>query len=138
MKTRKLSLLIFTTTVVISACKKPDDIKPTFTVESPVDSAAYTRGSAMSFKAVFKDNEDLSQYKIDIHDDIDNHGHNKTDSTVTWSEMLIGDLTGQEQTVTRSISIPVDAKTGPYHFLVKCTDAAGNEASFKTIGIKIN
>ena len=135
MKITKLAVLTAVTTFVFPACEKPDDIQPTFAIESPVNNGTYSVGSNIDFKAIFKDNKELSQYKIDIHDDIDVHGHNKTDSTVTWSEALIGDLSGKEQAATRVIAIPVDAKVGPYHFLVKCIDAAGNEASFQAIDI---
>ena len=137
MKITKLAVLTAVTTFVFPACEKPDDIQPTFTIESPVNNGTYSVGSNIDFKAIFKDNKELSQYKIDIHDDIDVHGHNKTDSTVTWSEALTGDLAGKEQTATRDIAIPVDAKVGPYHFIVKCIDAAGNEASFQAIDIMV-
>ena len=137
MKTAKLTVLVFGTLLIFPACEKPDDVQPTFTIESPVNNESYTRGSNINFKALFKDNKELSQYKIDIHDDIDVHGHNKTDSTVIWAEALTGDLSGKEQTATKDIAIPVDAKVGPYHFLVKCIDAAGNEASFQAIDIMV-
>ena len=137
MKMTKLAVLTLVTALVLVACKKPDDIQPTFTIEKPLNNESYSRGSSIDFKAVFKDYKELSQYKIDIHDDIDVHGHNKTDSTATWSETLTGDLSGKEQTATRVIAIPADAKIGPYHFIVKCIDAAGNEASFQTIDFEV-
>jgi len=73
------------------------------------------------------DNEELSQYKIDIHDNFDCHDHGK--SLAPWSVLETVDVTGTEQTVNKTLEVPADVRAGNYHFDVKLLDAAGNEAA---------
>jgi hypothetical protein len=83
-------------------------------------------GEALQFTAIFTDNEALSQYKIDIHENFDCHGHGKTSD---WSVLQLIDLYGKEEFVSKSIIVPENVTAGKYHFSIQLVDAAGNQAA---------
>ena len=66
---------------------------------------------------IFRDNEALSQYKVDIHNNFDCHGHAR--STQDWTVLEVLDIEGTEQRVSRSLSVPDDVTAGNYHFHVQ-------------------
>jgi hypothetical protein len=74
------------------------------------------------------DDQELSQYKIDLHSNFDCHGHSGKTETTQWSVLSIEDVAGSDQTITRQFAVPTDVTTGLYHMSVQATDAAGNEA----------
>ncbi len=82
-------------------------------------------GQTLEFDIIFRDNEGLSQYKIDIHSNFDCHGHAR--GTEDWSLLEVIDLSGTEQAVSRSLEVPDDVTAGAYHFQVQVIDLAGNE-----------
>ncbi len=86
-------------------------------------------GQSLDFEFIFRDNEDLSQYKVDIHHNFDCHGHARS-QTEDWSVLEVVDLNGTEQRVSRSLPVPVNVTAGAYHFHVQVIDAAGNESPF--------
>jgi hypothetical protein len=132
----KTSILTFALSLALFACKKPDDIKPEITIESPSEGQGFAQNGNLIFKAKFTDDRELSQYKVDIHGAEDGHGH-QLQSDVEWVEVFVGDLSGTEQKVERNLPIPANAKTGPYHVVVKCIDKAGNERTHKDIEVLI-
>ncbi len=83
-------------------------------------------GQTLDFDLIFRDNEALSQYKIDIHSNFDCHGHART-ATEDWSVLEVVDLSGTEQSISRSLKVPENATAGAYHFQIQAIDAAGNE-----------
>ena len=82
-------------------------------------------GQTLDFELLFRDNEALSQYKIDIHSNFDCHGHAR--KTEDWTVLEVIDLSGSEQQVSRSLTVPTDVTAGAYHFQIQVIDAAGNE-----------
>jgi hypothetical protein len=84
-----------------------------------------TGGDTLSFTAIFTDDEELSQYKIDIHENFDCHGHGKTSD---WSVLQIIDLNGKEEVINKKIPVPQNVTAGKYHFIIQLVDAAGNQA----------
>lgn len=88
-----------------------------------------TSGQTLRFDMIFRDNEALSQYKIDIHSNFDCHGHART-ATEDWTVLEIVDLSGTEQEVSRSLVVPENVTAGAYHFQVQVIDVAGNENPF--------
>ena len=123
-----------------AACSddETDTEKPVIQLNEPADHAHFHPGDEIHFDAEFSDNVALKQFKIDIHwgeghdhksGQHDDHGHE-------WSYEYIAELQGRNQHVHMHIDIPEDAKHGEYHFLVYCTDEAGNE-SFVAIEIEI-
>lgn len=82
-------------------------------------------GETFEFEATFRDNEELSQYKIDIHQNFDCHGHNKTSD---WSVLEVIDLSGTEELINKQLLVPENVTAGKYHFSIQLLDAAGNQA----------
>jgi hypothetical protein len=128
-------ILIMSLFVAAAGCRKPDDTRPDMNVITPSKNQTYVAGNEIEFHAVFTDNKELAEYKIDIHDNFDGHQHNV--QSQAWQEVIIGELSGKEETVKRNIVIPSSATPGPYHFDVKCIDKAGNESRYLSIEIII-
>ena len=97
-------------------------------------------GEELQFEALFRDDVALSQYKIDIHNNFDCHGHGGgapavsipgiANQTMDWAELQIGDLTGKEQLVSRKLRVPENVTAGAYHFQIQVIDEAGNDNPF--------
>lgn len=125
-----------------------DDIKPTIFIQSInpemiVDSVCSTvsnrtvkvkTDSTLQIKIVFQDNHALSQYKIDVHNNFDCHVHPRSNP---WRVLKVVDIQGKKIEVVETFTIPSDASTGNYHFLILCLDSLGNEAEFVEYDIKI-
>ena len=90
-----------------------------------------------SFKALFQDDVALSQYKIDIHENFDCHGHgegsapgislpNVPNQTEDWALIEIGDLEGVEVEKNFQLTVPDNVTAGSYHFSIQVIDLAGN------------
>lgn len=95
-------------------------------------------GETLDFTVVFRDDAALSQYKIDIHNNFDCHGHgggstpgialpDVSSLTEDWTVLDIQELSGREQMVTRELRAPDDVTAGTYHFQVQVLDEAGND-----------
>jgi hypothetical protein len=95
-------------------------------------------GQQFQFEAAFKDNVALSQYKIDIHNNFDCHGHggasapgvsppNVESSTEDWTVLQIINLEGKEKTETIQLQVPENVTAGNYHFQVQVIDQSGND-----------
>ncbi len=89
------------------------------------------------FKALFRDNVALSQYKIDIHENFDCHGHgegsapgislpNVPNQTDDWALIEIGDMDGMEVEKNFELAVPDNVTAGNYHFSIQVIDLAGN------------
>lgn len=97
---------------------------------APADNVVpITGGQSIEIAFAATDDEALGQYKIDIHDDFDCHGHEGERSALpaVFTLQDIVDISGTSQNVSRSIVIPADVRAGNYHFQVSLLDAAGNE-----------
>ena len=90
------------------------------------------------------DNEELSELKVDIHDNFDCHGHGGnrapgfetpdiSQETTDWTLLNINELSGSEQELQLSIAVPENVTAGFYHFALQVVDAAGNEAESELI-----
>lgn len=124
--------------VVTFSCSKDDEDlkKPVIELISPQDHDEFHPGENIHFEASFSDDTELSEYKIDIHFD-DGHDHKSfKDGGYEWHYTHTAKLSGKSQMVHHDISIPADARHGDYHFMVFCTDKAGNE-SFIALEIEI-
>jgi Domain of unknown function (DUF4625)/Bacterial Ig-like domain len=86
-------------------------------------------GENLTFQFKIDDNKNLGQYKIDIHDDFDCHGHEGERSPIPtiWSVQDVVNTSGTTQTVSRTLQVPNDVMAGNYHFQIKIIDAEGNE-----------
>jgi uncharacterized membrane protein len=129
---KKAPIVIFALAILFAAttsCKKKDETRPEIKLESPAINQTFVRGKEIEVKAVFTDDRELSEYKIDIHENFDSHGHEKPQSE-PWVKIIIGELSGKKQEINLTITIPETAESGPYHFDMKCLDAAGNESRY--------
>lgn len=95
-------------------------------------------GDTVAFEALFRDDVALSQYKVDVHNNFDCHGHGAgapagttppdvASQTIDWTVLNIGDLSGTEQRITERLPVPTDATAGTYHFHVQVIDESGND-----------
>jgi len=100
-----------------------------------------TNNQDLRFDVVFKDDEALSQYKIDIHNNFDCHGHGGgsapnipvvgvENETTDWSVLDIQNLIGIESPVLRTLTVPDNVTAGNYHFHIQVIDEAGNDSPF--------
>ncbi|MCC8198575.1 MAG: DUF4625 domain-containing protein [Tannerellaceae bacterium] len=112
-----------------------DTTKPTINLISPAEGAFLEIGkeSGVHFEAEFSDDEMLGSYKIDIHNNFDDHGHetkSESTETVNFSFSREWDLSGLKNTTEHhhDIVIPANATPGNYHIIVYCIDAAGNQS----------
>jgi hypothetical protein len=128
---------------LLSACKTTADtevptiellsISPTLTTDTicgtvePNNVIRLRSGQDLQFQLRLKDNEGLSQYKIDIHENFDCHGH-KAITVSPWQVLQIVDINGTDLTETKTISVPANATAGTYHFQIRLLDLSGNEA----------
>lgn len=131
-----LSFLTFGVSVV--SCKKEDAEKPVVKITSPTPYKEYHPGESIQVSATLTDNEELNQYKLEIHYD-DGHGHKSTmHGGSEWEFEEIVSISGKSHTINQSVKIPDNPKHGKYHVIIECTDKAGNEAAPAVVDIKID
>lgn len=136
-----LSMFISVAMMAASCGKDSDDpteekdtTKPEITLEEPVNGASFNPGDAIEFIAKFVDNKELGGYKIDIHFN-DGHEHKSVTDAGKWSfqkSWTIEAGTTESFVMHNDVRIPTEVDgvpiyAGDYHFLVYCTDRAGNE-----------
>lgn len=101
-------------------------------------------GEQLQFSVIFRDDAGLSQYKIDIHNNFDCHGHgggstpaitipNVNNQTEDWTVLDIGDLSGAESQLTKALAVPDNVTAGTYHFQIQVIDEAGNDNPLSNI-----
>lgn len=120
-----------------------DNEKPVISDFEPAEGDSLQIGKAVHLEVDLSDNEKLASYKIDIHNNFDNHGDHSaslkamaSDSVAFAYSNVFTDVAGQKNAHVHhhSINIPdADAngkpyKTGKYHFVIYCLDEAGNES----------
>ena len=82
-----------------------------------------TGGEKLGFDVIFKDDIALSQYKVDIHNNFDCHGHgggsapsvsvpNVDNLTTDWTVLEIQDISGTSAPVTRTLDVPENVTAG--------------------------
>ncbi len=84
-------------------------------------------GDSIRFGLTVRDNDFLSQYKLDLHDDFDCHGHARA-NTAKWSVRKIVDIESSEYQVQEVLGVPLDVTAGNYHCSFSAIDAAGNSS----------
>lgn len=124
--TRKFLLFAFSAATILSSCKKDreDTIAPSVflvRVNGADGQTSVGAGDTITFYAEIKDNVNLKQYQIDIHDAFDGHDHRNA----TYSTQLVYNVSGTAVYETKTIIIPSTAYSGPYHIVVTAVDEAG-------------
>lgn len=143
-----LAILLFISIFVTPSCEKhdADTQKPVINISGPKENDTLYIGSEVHFEADFSDNVALKSYKIDIHSNFDGHSHKNilTDDSIAFSfqkSWNFDEGLKNSHIHHHEISIPNEIngkplKPGAYHFMVYCTDAAGNE-NWTAIDVKI-
>ena len=146
-------LLLFSATVLLTACADSDADDPSNDRDAPVFSAIsrpYTQGdpsvvkirgeymevlpensSELRLQGELSDNLALSQMRIDIHNSQDGHTHARTQRLPGFRVDEVVQLEGTRYTIDQTIRYDDrDYLAGPYHVLLHAVDAAGNTTSF--------
>lgn len=154
MKTRfKTFIPLFIASILFISCSDDDTVidteNPEITVIEPHPEDAIAPGSELHIEAILADNVGLSSYKIEIHDDLDEHTHAiyKTSHDLnpwSWEETFTipGGLTSFE--ADHTITVPTEINETPisegtYHIGIYVTDTSGNQQEiFVEIHIEAN
>ncbi|MDR2058062.1 MAG: DUF4625 domain-containing protein [Dysgonamonadaceae bacterium] len=117
------------------SCDEGDTTKPVINLIEPEEDDSLLIGDDVHFDAEFSDDEALASYKIEIHNNFEDHSHDNTragsaEETVDFTFEKSYDLSGKKNADVHhhDIIIPKNATPGNYHLMVYCTDAAGNES----------
>ncbi len=98
-------------------------------------------GEEFTFDVIFNDDQALSQYKVDIHNNFDCHGHgggsapsvavpNVNNLTTDWTVLDIHSLSGDMAPIIWTDKVPENVTAGNYHFHLQVIDEAGNDSPF--------
>ena len=132
-------LSIISLMVVLNACEKDkgDTTKPVILLEAPANGDTLFIGHEVHFEVEFTDETELKSYKVDIHDNFDGHNHKSTaDELEPWLFQQSWQIEAGKKNAHihhHEIVVPetvngLEIAPGPYHFMLYCTDAAGNES----------
>ncbi len=146
---KKLLFILPIIVFAFVACNDDDDdvdtTKPTIDIKKPANETEFHLGDKIEFECNFTDNVELASYKVDIHNNFDDHTHEhsaqlKSESEEEeghpWEYIKEGSLEGASDEVTLEITIPEtvvhdgneeEVAAGHYHLGVFCLDKAGNE-----------
>lgn len=148
----KKLLLLFILASSIQGCVEPDTEAPILSLNSINPGAgqglvcgqpdsrviAIESGDTISATLVLSDNENLSQYKVDLHSNFDCHGHAKpATNTEDWYLIDIQDVSGKTAEVELELFAPNNVTSGTYHFGVQATDAAGNNSESTLYSVNV-
>ena len=138
MKKTSIIMALMAIAALGCSCKKDEDKdtdKPVITLNEPADGDTLFVGHEMHLEMDLSDNVMLRSYKVDIHNNFDGHSHTKsTETDGAWTYTKSWDVSGLKNTHIHhhEIEVPdsvdgVPIAKGKYHFMVYCTDEAGNE-----------
>lgn len=85
-------------------------------------------GDTLRLTLRLTDNEALSQYKVEIHQNFDCHGH--AGKVEDWSYLDLRDVSGTETEVSLAIPVPTDVSAGQYNYHYQLVDQAGNTTAY--------
>lgn len=140
MKTRFYFTIICLFTICSTAFIACDDeagdvTKPVINLLEPEEGAHLRIGDehGVHFDMDLSDDGMLKSYRINIHNNFDDHGHATTKSgetAVPFTFDKVYDISGLKNTHIHhhDIKIPANATPGKYHLMVWCTDEAGNQS----------
>lgn len=105
-----------------------DSEKPVVDIHEPVSNDIIEVGSTFHLDFSITDNDELNQFKIDIHGDHDGHTHGKLAEILpAFDTIVIENISGNAINRHIDFTIPAGAWPGPYHITVYATDKSGNE-----------
>ncbi|MCP4440054.1 MAG: DUF4625 domain-containing protein [Aureispira sp.] len=143
--------LWFLSLLVLGACKKEiDTTAPVFRLLDSVPSVhsgdicgvtesniitIYT-GDTLVWEVDMSDDQGLSQYKIDIHENFDCHGH-RSPVTNIWNVSEIVNISGTSLEDRLELVVPDNARAGNYHFQIRLLDESGNQGEVNYYSFKV-
>lgn len=142
-------LLVFAGAISLTSCKKDNDEEAPKITEVRINGELagehihVDAASTIEIQIKLTDNEALSQLKIDIHGNDDGHAHGGEEEAHSgsaqgsWEELAIVQLTGTEQTITRSFIVPNTVR-GEWHLSLRAIDSKGNESPERLIELDID
>lgn len=111
-----------------------DTTKPVINLRAPEDAAMVRIGGDVHFDLELTDDQMLASYRVEIHDNYNNHKHTEGPAAPAGRNVVFDktwDISGQKTAHLHhhQIVIPAGTRVGPYHFVIYCKDAAGNEST---------
>lgn len=144
MKTKLIYLFSLSAALFITSCSGDDDAvvdtqAPAIDIVEPHNEEEIAPGGEVHFDALFTDNVELASYKIEIHNDFDDHTHSvlkqEDHQDNPWSYSEVFTIQPGQTSFDAHHVIPVPTELhgepiseGRYHFGVYVTDTAGNES----------
>ncbi|MDR3252152.1 MAG: DUF4625 domain-containing protein [Tannerella sp.] len=135
---------LFTVSFAISALSlstscdtESDTTPPVINLIEPENDELLHIGGEVHFEMELSDDEGLKSYKVEIHNNFNSHTHELTvrsagedENTTPFAFNKSWDVSGKKNASIHhlEIVIPENATPGHYHFMVYCTDEAGNES----------
>lgn len=122
-------LVLSLVSLAFFSCKKADSELPeikNILVNGVTQTLNFSPGESFVVTALISDNEELSQFKIDIHHDFDGHSHKSM--TVRYSKIVIKDISGSSYQLSETFELPDNASSGIYHGTITAVDKEGNQS----------
>ncbi len=118
-----------------------DITAPEIDVFEPHGTDEHSAGEFIAFEATIMDDLELGSYSIDVHDNLDGHGHGRIaqpkDDPGLERWIFKKNYTIPEGYIMYAakhdddILIAENAMAGPYHFIVQAVDQAGNATNYQ-------
>lgn len=114
----------------------------------PRQCSVLERGETYEFRALFRDNQELGGYSLDIHHNFDHHTHSTEVNSCQEDPVKSAEnpfLYIQTFTIPQglldyqasaTLEIPEDVEPGDYHFMIRLTDQEGWQ-TLQGLSIKI-
>ena len=143
---RRKNLIILFISSIFTGCIFSSDglidiTAPEIDVHEPHERDELAAGDFVTFDATIFDDMELGSYSIDVHDNLDGHGHGriaqpkddpglerwifKKNYTIPEGYIMFAAQHDDD------ILISENAMAGPYHFIVQAVDAAGNATNYQ-------
>lgn len=141
---KKTAFIFLAISTAITACNKNENLaKPEIHVESVTPSLTSTElcehtvdnaiivhpTDTITFSFHLVGQNELSQLKIDIHENTDCHEHDHEHKSAPFETIIIKNVSGNEAHLVEKVAIPEDAKASNYHIDIRLLDKMGNEAN---------
>ena len=151
MKSKYILLLLL---CALGACSSTDtdttvpEILPVGEATGPLNCQEFSRGEAIFFDYLFRDDTELGAFNLEIHNNFDHHTHSTEagecrqdpakQPVKPWilnkDYPIPAGSTSYEAKVT--IPVPEDVDPGEYHFMIRLTDRSGWQ-QLKSVSIRI-
>lgn len=142
---RQILIILFILNIFTGCIFSSDDLiditAPEIEVLEPHERDELAAGEFIAFDATFMDDLELGSYSIDVHDNLDGHGHGRIaqpkDDPGLERWIFKKNYTIPEGYIMYAaqhdddILIAENAVAGPYHLIVQAVDQAGNATNYQ-------